>query len=279
MTKKIKKPVRKPAKKTAKPRAKPKAASKQEKGVMAIIPYKDIIKPEVYKGKYTLIPTPFTELQIKAIIAPTPPNIIKQRPGRGGGRWDYVPGWWFKKKLNFVFGFSHDFEILGERVDGDFITVKGRLTAKNPKTGQIIATKTDFGGATIKYLKDKAHTPANYLDISNDFKAAATDALKRCAVQFGFAMDIYGKSESIDEGYQVQNSNPPAPVTYSTKAPDEKSIEMMNLMQYATDSGAPLGKEKQFIEQKLGQRIDWTNLTKKDLIMIKVNLMSKIIKR
>lgn len=175
---------------------------KQEKGVMAIIPYSEIAKPEMYKGKYTLAPTPFTEKQITAIIAPTPQHIIKKRPGKGGGQWDYVPGWWFKKKLNFVFGFAHDFDIIGERVDGDFITVKGRLTIKHPKTGQILASKTDFGGAAIKFRKGTK----TYLDIPNDFKAATTDAFKRCAVQLGFAMDVYGKSESANEGYQVSDN-------------------------------------------------------------------------
>jgi len=194
----IKKIVRKPSKKT--------------RGVMAIIPYKDIAKPEMYKGKYTLVPTALNETQIKAIIAPTPANVIKQRPGKGGsGNWDFVPGWWFKKKLNFVFGFSHDFEILGERVDGDFITVKGKLTVKDPKTGNTIATKSDYGGSAVKYLKGKPHTPANYLDIANDFKAAATDAFKRCAVQLGFAMDVYGKSESLNEGIIVRNGHDEMP--------------------------------------------------------------------
>jgi len=208
-TKKAKKKISKAKnkKRVAKKQVKPKQQTKR-KGVMAIIPYSEIARPEVYKGKYTLIPTPFTETQIRNIIAPTPANIIKQRPGKGGGKWDYVPGWWFKKKLNFVFGFAHDFDILGERVDGDYITVKGKLTVKHPKTGQMLTSKADYGGAAIKYHKDKPHKPENYLDISNDFKAAATDCLKRCAVQLGFAMDVYGKNESADEGFQViENGN------------------------------------------------------------------------
>ena len=195
-----KKSVKKQAKsKTQKPIA------KKEKGVMAIIPYNEIAKPEMYKGKLSLIPTPFNEVQIKAIVAPTPANIIQSRPGKGGGDWDYVPGWWFKKKANFVFGFAHDFEIEGERVDGDFITVKGKVTVRDQKTGRVIAIKSDYGGKEIKYRKNASHTPANYLDIANDFKAAATDCFKRCMVQFGFAMDVYGKSEYATEGLNLPN--------------------------------------------------------------------------
>lgn len=168
---------------------------------MAMIPFSKIAKPEMYRGKMTLAPSPFTEKQIQAIVAATPQEVIKSRPGKGGGQWDYVPGWWFKKKANFVFGFSHDFEIIGERVDGDFITVKGKVTVRDPKTGNVIASKTDYGGAEIKYRKGTKQP----LDIGNDFKAAATDSFKRCMVQFGFAMDVYGKSESIQEGVIVQN--------------------------------------------------------------------------
>ncbi len=180
-------------------------------GVTAIIPYSEIARPEIYHGKFSLVPTVLTELQIKSIIAPTPANIIKNRPGKGGGTWDYVPGWWFKKKLNFTFGFCYDFKVLGERVDGEYITVKGEITVRHPKTGQIIAVKGDYGGAQIKFKKGEPHTPANYLDMANDFKAACTDAFKRCAVQFGFAMDVYGKNESKDEGFTVQIDPQPAP--------------------------------------------------------------------
>lgn len=172
-------------------------------GVMAVVPYSQIIKPEVHRGKMSMIPTSFTEAQLKAIVSPTPRNIIKQRPGKGGGQWNYVPGWWFKKKANFVFGFSHDFEILGERIDDGFITVKGKVTVRNPKTGNVTAVKTDFGGAEIKYKKG-TKTP---LDIGNDFKAAATDAFKRCMVQFGFAMDVYGVDEMHSQGVIVKNDN------------------------------------------------------------------------
>lgn len=182
-------------------------SQKNTQGVMAIIPYSEIVKPETYKGKYSIVPTTFNQTQILAIIARTPERVVKQRPGKGGGTWDYVPGWWFKKKLNFVFGFDGwDTIIDGERIDGDYITVKGRLIIRSAKTGKEIVSKQDYGGAEIKYLKGKTHTPQNYLDISNDFKAAQTDLVKRCCVQLGFAMDIYGKQEMQSIGVEVQQN-------------------------------------------------------------------------
>ncbi len=173
-------------------------------GAMAIIPFSEIAKPEMYKSKYALTETNLSTLQIESIIAPTPKQVVMTRPGKGGGNWDYVPGWWFKKKLNFVFGFHWDFEIVGERIDGDFVTVKGKLIVYDSKAMKPMATKMDYGGAEIKYRRDTKQ----YLDISNDFKAAATDCLKRCAVQLGIAMDVYGKHESKEAGAMViENGN------------------------------------------------------------------------
>jgi len=185
-TKKAKKAVKKPAKKKTAPKAKAKVQSM----AMVTVPIEQIQKVETYKGRMSVIPTPLTGPQIMQLVAPTPRNVVLKRPGKGGKEFDYIPGWYFKKKLNFVFGWMHDFEILGERIDGDFVTVKGKLTVKD-KTGKPMISKTDFGGHPIQYIKGTKQ----YVDISNDFKAASTDCLKRCAVQLGIGLDVYSAGE------------------------------------------------------------------------------------
>lgn len=177
---------------------------------MVTVPIEQIQKVETYKGKMSVIPTPLTELQIRHLVAPTPDYAVLNRPGKGGKNFDYIPVWYFRKKLNFTFGWMHDFEILGERVDGDFITVKGKLTIKD-KAGKEMISKTDFGGHPVTYKKDMAHKPENYLDISNDFKAAASDCLKRCAVQLGIGLDVYSK------GDYTNPDQPEAPVSGPVK--------------------------------------------------------------
>lgn len=218
------KKVRKASKKQKKQKKQKRASGKRnnQTTALAVVSVNEIVKPEMYRGKYTLVPTALTEKQIVAIIAPTPKEVILNRPGKGGGRWDYVPGWWIKKKLNFVFGFSHSFEILGERVDGDFITVKGRLTIKDAKTGREIAKKEDYGGAEIKMRRDSGKP----LDLGNDFKAAQTDALKRCAVQLGFCMDVYGKAEAQEGGAVVNGPQLPAPKeSESQREPARRTVD------------------------------------------------------
>lgn len=191
-------------------RAKSKSTALAPMQALVTVPIEEINKPITYKGKLSIIPTPFTERQIMQMIAPTPRNVVLKRPGKGGKDFDYIPGWWFKKKLNFTFGWMHDFEILGERIDGDFVTVKGKLVVKNSK-GQALVTKTDFGGHPIQYLKDGK----GYVDISNDFKAAATDCLKRCAVQLGIGLDVYSKGEY--EG--AKPADPQAPQSPASTKP------------------------------------------------------------
>jgi len=196
MKKKVsKKPVKKIKKKIAK-KTKRKSPRKKQQGVQAIVPISQLLAPEMTGTKFSLVKhTTFNPQQIKAIIAPTPKDVIKQRPGKGGGTWDYVPGWWFKKKLNFVFGFDGwNFDILGERMEEGFVTVKGKLIIKDQKTGRELTSKSDYGGAAIKVKGGKP------MDLPNDFKAAQTDCIKRCCVQLGFAMDVYGKNEAVSSG-------------------------------------------------------------------------------
>ena len=58
----------------------------------------------------------------------------------------------------------------------------------------VYCTSCDSGLCNQTEVKYKKNTKIP-LDIGNDFKAAATDALKKCASELGIASDIYGKNE------------------------------------------------------------------------------------
>jgi len=85
------------------------------------------------------------------------------------------------------------------------IWVQGELTVKNSKSEMTI-TKTQFGRAEVKYLKTDPTIP---VDIGNDYKAAATDCLKKCAAEFGIASDVYGKAEFKELGVEVVDDELP----------------------------------------------------------------------
>jgi len=160
-----------------------------------------------------LIPVPqdtqFTELQeikkqkyeaaLKNLITGKTPredfpdNKIPKRPARGGMEVDYIPGWWFIEQLNALFGHLWDFEVMEQNIGSKQIWVKGRLTVKLP--GGLTVSKTAFGGSDIKFKRETSEV----IDIGDDLKAAATDAMKKAATLLGLAADIYGKRELIEQ--------------------------------------------------------------------------------
>lgn len=142
--------------------------------------------------------------QLGQLLKKTPEKYIKERPAKGGGKWKYVSGGYVKKCLNLMFGWDWDFEIVDEQIliESEEIIVKGRLTCRtvdeNGNSRKIV--KMQFGNKDIvfKTKKDKDGNRVktnNPLSIGNDMKAAATDALKKCASEIGIAADIYNADE------------------------------------------------------------------------------------
>lgn len=130
------------------------------------------------------------ENQLNFILAKTPKSQIKTRPAKGGGQWSYVSGSYVKKVLNLMFGWDWDFQIIEQIANIEFgeIVVKGRLTVRS---GGKTIIKEQFGNKEIMFRKG-TKTP---LSFGNDLKAAATDALKKCANDLGLAQDVYAPQE------------------------------------------------------------------------------------
>jgi len=135
------------------------------------------------------------EYQLSHLLKKTPAKYIKERPGKGGGKWKYVSGGYIKKCLNLMFGWDWDFEIVSHEVliDAKEVIVKGRLTCR---TGGRTIVKMQFGNKDIMFRKGVDGKPSNIpLSVGNDMKAAATDCLKKCAAEIGIAADIYNPEE------------------------------------------------------------------------------------
>ncbi len=156
--------------------------------------------------------------QLGQLLKKTPEKYIKERPAKGGGKWKYVSGGYVKKCLNLMFGWDWDFEIVDEQIliESKEVVVKGRLTCRtvddNGNSRQII--KMQYGNKDIIFKTEKVFDngkpvmiekygrqvqetrPTDEpLSIGNDMKAAATDALKKCASEIGIAADIYNADE------------------------------------------------------------------------------------
>jgi hypothetical protein len=156
--------------------------------------------------RHELFRQTLTAAQVDFLLQRTPKHEIKYRQGRGGMQFAYVEHGYVTERLNLVFGFNWDFEIVDKQILDDEVIVEARLTVRTPG-GQTIV-KTQFGGAEIKRHTSgpKSGRP---LSIADDYKAAASDALKKCASLLGIGLDLYGRDRP-DE-FDPENGEANAP--------------------------------------------------------------------
>ena len=172
--------------------------------------------------------------QIQKIWNSTPARYKYQRPAKGGGSWTYIKGSYVRKVLDSVFGFNWSFDVdttLAEAFEVAKLTgavvVKGTLIGRVKNDGDWVELrKTQFGRADVKWEMTAATTETGTviyetdkngrrkpkrvrkideytkspipLDLGNDFKAAATDALKKCASLMGIGADVYEADEFME---------------------------------------------------------------------------------
>ena len=137
-----------------------------------------------------------TQRQTSIITAPTPPEFVKERQIRGGGKAKYVEVGYIVAKLNEAFGpLNWNWEIVergyeGRKVDSKAegeVWVRGRLTIKDHKNGYEV-NKEAFG----------QHPVYPGVPYGDALKAAGSDALKKAASSgLGIALDVYWKT--LDE--------------------------------------------------------------------------------
>jgi recombination DNA repair RAD52 pathway protein len=129
----------------------------------------------------------------------TPAKFIKKRVGRGGKYFDYVEIGFVIEQLNKAFNNMWDFEIIDKQIGKDKIWVLGKLTVKfiTPFGIQTIS-KSQFGGSDVKKSNGVV------IDIGDDLKAAASDALKKCASLLGIAKDVYFKEDYSDDKEKIE---------------------------------------------------------------------------
>lgn len=130
-------------------------------------------------------------------------SMVKKNP-KG---FDYIEAQAVIDRLNQTLGLNNwDFIIKSDQVYGEEIVVWGRMEVRFPDGSS--AVKEDVGGKQIMYYKNKDHVFENCVDLSNDFKAAVSDCLKRCAKNLGVALYLYGEMESIESEPQDTRSQP-----------------------------------------------------------------------
>ena len=112
---------------------------------------------------------------------PFDPTQIKQRKGRNGVL-DYVEGHTVVARLNAALDGAWSFEVVAHEVRDHEVLVLGKLTAAG-------IVKMQFGASQV--TRDR-ETKA-LISLGDDLKAAATDALKKCATFLGVGLHLYAE--------------------------------------------------------------------------------------
>jgi len=181
---------------------------------------KEIAKLQLEMEQVSRTTSLLNQNQVQKLFNSTPDKWTYDRPAKGGGTWRYVKTSYVRKVLDSVFGFAWSFDIetsLQEAFEVAKLTgsivVKGTLTGKIYKDKEWVELKkTQFGRADVKWRKgltpDDTDKPKP-LDLGNDFKAATSDCLKKCASLFGVAADIYeaGEFQEIEIIGSQENKN------------------------------------------------------------------------
>ena len=151
---------------------------------------------------------------------------IKQRKGNFGDIIDYVETHAVIQRLNDAFDGQWSFEVLTQENDGSQVIVLGKLSAEG-------VSKSQFGcsGITTNSKTGEA------ISLGDDYKAAASDALKKCASLFGVGLHLYGAGKDEQQPSEIN------------KGMREKS---------KPKGGATITKEQLSTIKKLRSSLGWT---------------------
>lgn len=178
----------------------------------------EISKMKLEVSQVTRTKSIFNKNQIQLLYRRTPTKHTFKRPARGGGEWDFVKGYFVRQNLNSLFGFDWDFVLDDPSKDIFRVLEAAILTGEITVTGSIVGRVVDDSGRIrtvqrsqagrkeVQFKKDSNKQVAinpvtekpQFLSFGNDYKAAITDCLKKCASQLGIAADIYDKDEFME---------------------------------------------------------------------------------
>jgi hypothetical protein len=206
--------------------------------------------PTPEEVRESLLSGGFSEAQMRLLLQPTPRSEIKERDARGG-TFSYVDIKWVTDRLNLIFGARWNFEIKDKwKTDSEReAVVVGRLTVYNGRGEEVV--KEQFGGADIKTYSGGTNA-GKPLSEADDYKGAASDACKKCAMLLGIGHDLgtekgpYGQRDGGQRQGQGQRAaarpTPSAPALPSI--PPEVAGRKSKLVKRLVDAGAGLSRDQ-----------------------------------
>ena len=143
----------------------------------------------------------FNDDQMKIINRKTPKSEIEIKIDKSGFKHKSVKAAYVKALVMIVTGGNFSFEVKSREFIPETreVLIEGRLILNS-----IIGIKNYRDQLGQHYLNSRLETSGNTsksypADIGNGYKAATSDAFKKCASEFGFCWDIYGQEHATQK--------------------------------------------------------------------------------
>jgi len=216
--------------------------------------------------------------QLESLQTPFSPSDIRQREGSFGKTLDYIEAHSVIARLNDALTGDWSFEVVSWEVndEADEVIVLGKLSA-----GSI--TKMQIGGSKRKRHKQSG----NLVSLGDDIKAAASDALKKCATLLGVGLHLYRSEEAVTHP-AAQHSEPPPtrhpsaprqqqqPISTTTTGNRLTAKQKSLIMKLAVEAGLSHPEITQHCQDVYGRTVDF--LSKADASKLIENLFSGQVK-
>lgn len=137
----------------------------------------------------------------KIIEALTRPMVWEERAGPGKIKFRYVKGEDVIERLNEAFSHEWSSEVMSSTVEGDFVVILIRISVFLDSAK--VMHKEAYGGASLM----RNRSTKEIIDMSNTYKSAFTNALKKAAEQFGIGLKE-GDSATVLIKKPYENNKP-----------------------------------------------------------------------
>lgn len=182
--------------------------------------------------------------KVRSVLTrPTPKDKIEQRDGMGKTKLNYVPGSYVIQTVIEATENTYDFEILSSQIisaEPKAVTYYdksiNRKVAKLDKDGLplyenqapyvVVHARMTIPGLGSRDQYGVAELLGGTTEQAQAFKGAATDAFKKCASEFGVALDLYDNSLDVSTSSYAP-AKPAAPVEVKTTRISDADREKM----------------------------------------------------
>ncbi len=163
----------------------------------------------------------------EALVQPLDPQLISQRKGRAGRKFDYIEGHTAIDQANQIFGFGGwGYELVGD------VTLRP-IEQTDSRTGEVTRTAAYSAVVRVTVPGAPSRTDVGFQPVAADtpedhetaFKGAVTDALKRALRSFGdrFGNGLYGDPPSNARGNREPESAPQRQQRQQQPVPERES--------------------------------------------------------